>query len=48
MGFDTFEAYEIKYIQRVWGNGVDITDDFTWWISPYIGVIKDDSATHQL
>ena len=43
--FDTLEAYEVGYQLHVWGAaGIDTTDSFTWWIVPYLGVVKDQRA----
>jgi hypothetical protein len=44
LGFDTFEAYKVRYEMRVWGQGLDYTDTFYWWVVPYIGAIKDEDA----
>jgi hypothetical protein len=44
LGFDTFEAYKVRYEMRVWGQGVDYTDTFFWWVVPYIGAVKDEDA----
>ena len=45
LGFDSFEAYKVRYEMRVWGQGLDYTDTFYWWIVPYIGAIKDEDAS---
>jgi hypothetical protein len=44
LGFDTFEAYKVRYEMRVWGQGMDYTDTFFWWVVPYIGAIRDEDA----
>jgi parallel beta-helix repeat protein len=41
LGFDTFEAYEVQYTVRIWGQGEDATDTFSYWLVPYIGVIRE-------
>lgn len=38
--FDTVDAYAVRYQMRIWGNGMDITDTFTWWMAPYLGVVR--------
>ena len=44
LGFDTFEAYKVRYEMRVWGPGLDYTEIFFWWVVPYVGVIKDEDS----
>jgi hypothetical protein len=44
LGFDTFEAYKVRYEMRVWGQGLDYKDTFFWSVVPYIGAIKDEDA----
>jgi parallel beta-helix repeat protein len=44
LGFDTFEAYKVRYEMRVWGQGLDYTDTFFWWVVPYIGTVEDEDA----
>ena len=40
LGFDTLEAYKLRYTIRVWGNGVDISDTIYQWVLPYLGYVK--------
>ena len=49
LSFDTFEAYELQYHMHLWGtddwgNHYDFTDDFTWWVVPYLGAIRDQGC----
>ena len=45
LAFDTVEAYKVSYQLRVWGTaGIDITDSFTWWMVPYLGIVKDQRS----
>jgi hypothetical protein len=44
LGFDTVEAYRVSYTLRMWGDDVDETDVFDWWVVPYMGVVKDQDA----
>jgi parallel beta-helix repeat protein len=43
LNFDTIEAYEVRYQLRLWGSGFDFSDRFSWWIAPYLGVVKEKS-----
>jgi hypothetical protein len=40
LGFDTFEAYKLRYIERIWGHGLDISFVFYYWWVPYLGFVK--------
>ena len=40
LGFDTFEAYKLRYIFRIWGFGEDESETFYYWWVPYLGFIK--------
>jgi len=48
LGFDMIDAYEMSYQLRIWGSvgseTLDFTTSFTWWMAPYLGVVKDQSA----
>ena len=53
LSFDTFEAYELQYHMHLWGtddwgNHYDFTDDFTWWVVPYLGAVKDQDADYDV
>jgi hypothetical protein len=41
LDFGTFEAYKINYTLTLRGNNVYNSDSFTWWVLPYLGVVKD-------
>jgi parallel beta-helix repeat protein len=41
LNFDTLEAFKVQYQFRIWGDDIDATDTFTWWIAPYLGVVKE-------
>jgi len=40
LGFDTLEAYKLRYKIRIWGHGVDISDTTYRWGVPYLGFVK--------
>ena len=40
LGFDTIEAFKIRYVMRTWGFGVDESTTFYEWWVPKIGFIK--------
>jgi hypothetical protein len=50
LGFDTVEAYEMRYQLHIWGKVgkevLDVTDNFTWWMAPYLGVVKDQDPEY--
>lgn len=53
LAFATLEAYEIQYQMHLWGtddwgNDYDFTDNFTWWVVPYLGVVKDLGVDYDL
>ena len=50
LGFDSIEAYKIKYKVRVWGHGIDEKITFYYWVVPYLGFVKykDDNQTEIL
>ncbi|MCK5606309.1 hypothetical protein KAR91_30695, partial [Candidatus Pacearchaeota archaeon] len=48
LDFATFQAYKVNYTLTVWGYGVYISDSFSWWIVPYLGVVKDEHAGSSL
>jgi hypothetical protein len=47
LSFDTVEAYRVSYTLHIWGDGVDETDVFDWWVVPYIGVVYDQDAVSE-
>lgn len=48
LSFDTFEAYKLRYIFRIWGWGMDVSETFYYWWVPYLGFIKyEDSDTSE-
>jgi len=48
LAFDSREAYEIQYQMHIWGLGIDFTDSFTWWVVPYLGVVKDQGDDYMV
>ena len=40
LGFDTFEAYKVRYKSRIWGYGQDVRGTFYYWWVPYLGFVK--------
>ena len=48
LSFDTIDAYKVSYELRVWGNDIDVTDTFHWWMVPYIGVVKDQGTYYSV
>jgi hypothetical protein len=40
VGFDTFEAYKVRYKSRIWGYGQDVRGTFYYWWVPYLGFVK--------
>jgi hypothetical protein len=40
LGFDAFEAYKLRYTERIWGHGLDISFVFYYWWVPYLGFVK--------
>ena len=40
LGFDTFEAYKLRYVARIWGYGLDIQTTFYHWWVPHLGFVK--------
>jgi hypothetical protein len=40
LGFDTLEAYKLRYVPRIWGYGLDIRTTFYHWWVPYLGFVK--------
>lgn len=45
LAFDTIEAYEVHYQLHIWSADpeltLDVTESFSWWMTPYLGVVKD-------
>jgi hypothetical protein len=50
LGFDTLEAYKLRYGLRTWGFGVDVRETFYYWWVPYLGFVKyqDNEITEVL
>ena len=44
LGFDTLEAYKLRYVFRVWGHGFDESDTSYRWVVPYLGFVKYQDA----
>jgi len=44
LDFDTLEAFKVQYQFHLWGNSLNVTDTFIWWIVPYLGVVKEQRA----
>jgi hypothetical protein len=40
LGFDTFEAYKVRFKSRIWGYGQDVRGTFYYWWVPYLGFVK--------
>jgi len=40
LGFDTVEAYKVRYKSRIWGHGLDVRGTFYYWWVPYLGFVK--------
>ena len=48
LDFGTFEAYKVNYTLTISGYGVYLSDSFSWWVVPYLGVVKDQDAEYSL
>ena len=50
LGFDTLEAFKLRYVIRIWGHGYDQSDTSYSWVVPYLGTVKeqDDDGTEIL
>jgi PKD repeat protein len=44
LGFDTLEAYKLRYIFRVWGHGLDESATSYRWVVPYLGFVRYQNA----
>ena len=44
LDFGVYEAFKINYTLDIWGYGASSSDSFTWWIVPYLGVVKDEDT----
>lgn len=44
LGFDSFEAYKVRYRFRIWGYGEEETETFYQWVVPYLRVVKYEDA----
>ena len=44
LGFDTLEAFKVRYKLRLWGYGEDDTSIFYQWVVPYLGEVKYQDA----
>ena len=47
LDFDTLEAFKVRYQLRYWGYGIDETDTFYQWVTPYLGAVKYQDAESQ-
>ncbi len=49
LGFDTLEAYKVRYKSRIWGYGQDVRGTFYYWWVPYLGFVKyKDEGTSEV
>ena len=44
LGFDTLEAFLLRYVIRIWGHGIDQSSTWYRWVVPYVGTViyQDD------
>ena len=47
LDFDTLEAFKVRYQLRYWGYGIDETDTFYQWVTPYLSAVKYQDAESQ-
>jgi PKD repeat protein len=43
-GFDTLEAYKLRYRLRIWGNGINESTTYYYWVVPYLNYVKYQDA----
>ena len=48
LDFATFQAYKINYILTMSGHGISSIDSFSWWVVPYLGVVKRQGEGDEL
>lgn len=44
LDFGFFKAYKVNYTLILSGNNIFVSNNFTWWLLPYIGVVKETGS----